>query len=117
MIETLQSYLTSKNIIPVYAGFVPATSGITLTPYASRQSDVNQSYDYMSLQIRTKFNTYPHAELIANQCYLALQGFGLVFDIINCYAKQAPFFLKQDEQGFIHFSQNFEIEYYNRNRT
>lgn len=116
MIETLQSYLASRVSSAVYIGIIPATSGVTLTPYAARQSDPQHPYDYMNVQVRTKELTYPLAESVARQCYSALQNFGLVFDIIQCIAKQEPYYLKTDEQGYTHFTQNFELEYYNRNR-
>lgn len=116
MIETLQSYLESKIPSQVYVGIIPATSGVIITPYPSRESAPQHPYDYMNIQVRTKEITYPLAESVARQCYSALQNLGYVFDIIQCVAKQEPYYLKTDEQGYTHFAQNYEIEYYNRNR-
>lgn len=115
MIQELRQFVLQVTN-PVYMGFIPATSGVTIQPYPGEMPNINLPYDTINFQIRTKQQTYTHAELVANQVYQKLQAFS-VSNIINLYAKQTPFYLMTDEQRFVHFAQNFYLEYYNSNRA
>lgn len=116
MIEVLKSYLTSLNIVPVYRGFQPASSGIMLFQTQGRMPDLKYNYNRPSLQVRVVFDTYDHAQTIAMSIWRALIAIhhttisGLSF--IDIQPTSDPYLLEYDVNKRAVFIQNFMTEIY-----